>query len=226
MITVQEYGKLQDGQVAFVYTIVNKFGNRLSLTNYGARVLSFIIKDKQGEYKDIVLGYDNLDGYISDKDHIGATVGINISFDKNTKSQTDTVSFDKELWDAIISGQEGEECVIFEYLHKVDDQKSIRVQMQYSLSEDNQIIIREQVVPSCDVVCNFAQQVFFNLNATNNLDGHTAIVNANSVNYTQGGWTPKGVVESVSGRANLNTPKTLKNLGAAKHSMIKKSGWS
>jgi galactose mutarotase-like enzyme len=55
------------------------------------------------------------------------------------------------------------------------------------------------------------------------LDGHTAIINANDLAHTYGGWSPKQK-QVVEGRINLNNPKTLKNLKAAKNSMIKQAG--
>ncbi len=57
------------------YTLKNKSGNLVKITNFGAKVMSIIIPDKEGKKGNIVLGYDSPEEYLSGDAFFGATVG-------------------------------------------------------------------------------------------------------------------------------------------------------
>ena len=76
--TVDEkrFEKLIDGKQVRLYTLRNKNGLVCQITNYGARVVNLWVIDKYGNYDDIVLGYDNINGYLrSGELYFGAIVG-------------------------------------------------------------------------------------------------------------------------------------------------------
>ncbi|MCL1953388.1 MAG: hypothetical protein FWF58_01430, partial [Firmicutes bacterium] len=239
MITAEEYGKLPNGEIAYLYTIVNRHGNRLSITNYGCRIVALTIKDKVGDYRDVVLGYDDLDGYVNDKHWMGAALGINVvnrtsgstvhdgvkvfvsDGESKPEDAQDSVLFGDKLFDCIIVGQENQETIVMSCEHKLQNGK-INISVSYCFSEDNQLIVSENVVSDTNIEFNFVQQVMLNLNGQGAIDGHTAIVNAKYVGSTHGRWTPSEYTP-VEGRVNLNAPKSLKNLSKAKHKLIKKS---
>ena len=72
---IQEFGKLQDGTQASLLTIENKNGMRLSMTDFGAAIVSLQVPDRDGRLVDVVLGYDNVAGYETDTNAFGATIG-------------------------------------------------------------------------------------------------------------------------------------------------------
>ena len=72
---IQEFGKLQDGTKASLLTIENKNGMRLSMTDFGAAIVSLQVPDRDGQLVDVVLGYDNVAGYETDTNAFGATIG-------------------------------------------------------------------------------------------------------------------------------------------------------
>src|SRR5271169_4733138 len=74
-IEKRSFGKTTEGQVSDLYTLTNSHGMKVSITNYGARVVSIIVPDRQGKMADVVLGFDNLDGYTGDNPYFGAIVG-------------------------------------------------------------------------------------------------------------------------------------------------------
>lgn len=63
------------GKPTALYRLVNKEGVEACFTNYGARLVSLIIPDRDGNMEDIVLGFDNIDSYHQDKQNFGANVG-------------------------------------------------------------------------------------------------------------------------------------------------------
>lgn len=75
-VTKAGFGKLPDGTAADVYTIKDAELS-VRVTTYGARIVSIDAKDKDGKVADVVLGYDSVEGYTSEKSKtfFGAVVG-------------------------------------------------------------------------------------------------------------------------------------------------------
>ena len=64
-----------DGKPVTLYTLSNRNGLTMQVTNWGARVVSLWIPDRQGNWDDIVLGYETIDRYLGSHVVWGATVG-------------------------------------------------------------------------------------------------------------------------------------------------------
>jgi len=71
----QDFGKLSDGQSADLYTLNNNHGMEVTITNFGAAVVSLKVPDKSGKSGDVVLGYDKAGEYQTGKGYFGAIVG-------------------------------------------------------------------------------------------------------------------------------------------------------
>jgi aldose 1-epimerase len=75
MIEKTLFGKLDDGREVFLYTLKNNTGAEVKIINYGARVVSLTMPDRDGNFTDIVTGFDSLKDYIKDNSFFGAIVG-------------------------------------------------------------------------------------------------------------------------------------------------------
>src|SRR5438067_311204 len=71
----QTFGKTEEGQQVDLYTLTNKNGVEVAITNYGGTVVSWKVPDRNGQVADVVLGYDNVKDYEAGKAYFGATVG-------------------------------------------------------------------------------------------------------------------------------------------------------
>jgi len=69
------FGHLEDGRAVFLYTIKNKNGLTIKAINWGGAITSIITPDRNGNFRDIVLGYDDLEGYINDFSAMGTIIG-------------------------------------------------------------------------------------------------------------------------------------------------------
>jgi aldose 1-epimerase len=69
------FGVLPDGGKVSLYTLTNRAGVEVRIINYGAIVVSLKVPDRAGKLRDVVLGYDDLAGYVQDKAFLGAIVG-------------------------------------------------------------------------------------------------------------------------------------------------------
>src|SRR5438477_6943818 len=69
------FGKTNDGQAVDLYTLTNGNGMEVAITNYGGVVVSLKTMDRNGKSADVVLGFDNFDGYLHNVPYFGALIG-------------------------------------------------------------------------------------------------------------------------------------------------------
>ncbi len=74
MVTVSPFGQVA-GEMTRAFDIVGEDGFSLRLTDYGARLVRLTMPDRSGRVADIVLGFDDADGYATSTAYLGATVG-------------------------------------------------------------------------------------------------------------------------------------------------------
>src|SRR4051812_37454611 len=73
-VTSADWGE-SDGKKVLSYTLTNKNGVQVKITNYGGTVTSWITPDRNGNKSSIVLGFDNLQGYLAHPPYFGALIG-------------------------------------------------------------------------------------------------------------------------------------------------------
>ena len=74
-VTVRKFGVTKKGEKVSLYTIKNSNGTEADVTDFGATLVAFRMKDKSGIVKDLVLGFDEAKPYFKDGNLFGATVG-------------------------------------------------------------------------------------------------------------------------------------------------------
>lgn len=74
-IEESSFGTLPDGEPATLFTLRNKHGLTARITNYGGILVSLELPDREGDFADVVLGKDNLEGYLAGHPFFGALVG-------------------------------------------------------------------------------------------------------------------------------------------------------
>jgi len=71
----KSFGQLQTGQNVEIYSLKNSKGMEMNVITYGGIISSLSVPDKNGDMIDVVLGYDNLDGYVGNTCYFGALIG-------------------------------------------------------------------------------------------------------------------------------------------------------
>jgi len=74
-VTKELYGKTSDGDDVFAFNLENNRDMKVKVIEFGAIVSDVIVPDKNGNSANVVLGYDNLNGWINDPYYFGATIG-------------------------------------------------------------------------------------------------------------------------------------------------------
>ena len=144
VITKRNFGKMEDGRDVDIFKLTNAKGLEVEIINYGAIVVSISVPDSKGEFKDVALGFDDLDSYLHRNMFFGAVVGrhanrigdgvFELNEVKYQLAKNDgpnhlhggTVGFDKVLWDGEIIKKEAETVYNYPILAKTV-RKTIRV---------------------------------------------------------------------------------------------------
>jgi len=74
-VTSKPFGRLQDGQTAYLFTLTNSSGASVQITNFGAALVSAILPDKHGVLGPIALGFDTIDAYETNPAYVGVVIG-------------------------------------------------------------------------------------------------------------------------------------------------------
>lgn len=208
------------GEAATLYTFENKNGMIMEVSDFGATLYALLVPDKDGNLCDVVLGYDNPEGYEGPSGtFFGATVGRNANrignasyalngktyeLDKNDgnnnlHSGLDFYSF--RIWDV---KNTTENSITFS-LHSPDGDQgypgALDVDVTYTLSDDNTLQIKYHGIPDADTIVNMTNHSYFNLNghASGDVLKHTLWVDADHYTRANAESIPTGEITPVDG---------------------------
>ena len=198
----QSFGKTAAGEEIELYSLSNKSGMEASVTNFGATLVTLRVPDKNGKSADVVLGYDDLDGYVNGKAYFGATVGRyanriaggkfsleshTYSLPKNNGNNTlhgGVTGFNKHVWKGREVNSAKGAAVEFSYLSKDGDEGfpgNLTITVRYTLLTDrNDLRIDYTANTDQDTVLNVSNHSYFNLAGEGSEDilGHVLTLHA------------------------------------------------
>lgn len=177
----EKFGILPDGRTAGLYTI--RCGNlTATVTDYGAHLVSLLVPDREGNVADVVLGFDDANGYrTGNGGFLGATVGRNANRIRNasfmmgdtrirmTANENDNNLhsgnnyFYLRMWDLVRCS---ESAVTLRLVSPQGDQGfpgEAEIYVTYALEAGNQLRIRYDAVSDRDTVMNLTNHSYFNL---------------------------------------------------------------
>ena len=209
------------GRPVTLYKLTNSHGVEVHAMNYGGIILSIRVPDRKGQFADIVLGHETMDGYIPNPPYIGAIVGryanriANGSFTLDGKTYTlpkndgpntlhggTTRTFDKVVWDG--EPLKGKTGVAFTYLSKDGEEGfpgNCKVKVTYILTDGNALIIDYEATTDKSTPINVSQHSYFNLKGEGNGDilDHEIMINADRFTPVNKNLIPTGELQPVKG---------------------------
>lgn len=223
-----DFGSL-DGKKVELLTV--EFPNKLEakVTNYGGIITSLSVPDKDGKLEDVVLGYDNLEGYLNKTPYFGALIGRYGNRIAKGKFTLDSVEytlatnngvnhlhggvkgFDKVVWkieEAKVL--EHEIQIVLTYLSKDGEEGypgNLTTKVTYTFSE-NRLLIQYETSTDQKTVVNLTQHTYFNLsgNIKESILSHELQVSANTFLPVDSTLIPTG-----EQRAVVDTPFDFRN---------------
>ena len=216
------FGKTPEGQAIDLYTLTNKKGMEVAITNFGGIVVSVKVPDRSGKVADVVLGFDSVDGYAKDKSYFGALIGrygnriakgkFSIDGASYTLAQNNgpnslhggAKGFNKMVWTAKeISSKDGA-ALQLNYLSKDGEEGypgNLKVQVVYTLTEANEIRIEYSATTDKKTVLNLTNHSYFNLAGQGSGDilGHELTLQADKFTPVDATLIPTGELRDVAG---------------------------
>lgn len=207
------------GKPAQLFILKNKAGAEAAFTNYGARWVSMIVPDKAGAPTDVIVGFDNVEGFVnSTEPFFGATIGRYGNRIKNgqftldgKKYQLDVNNgpntlhggkggFHNVMWEG---KQLGDSAVAFTYTSADGEMGfpgTLQARVTYTLTNDNAMKMDYEATTDKKTVCNLTNHAFFNLNGSGSgtINNHILQINANEYTPVDSTLIPFGKMESVT----------------------------
>jgi aldose 1-epimerase len=227
-IAKADFGKTPDGTPVEIYTLHNSKGAEAHIMTYGGIVQKLLMPDKNGNFADVVNGFDTLDGYTNPKytgacPYFGALIGrygnriggakfilegqtYQLATNNGPNSLHGGVKgFDKVVWTAVKAdvGSEGPRLVL-NYLSKDGEEGfpgNLNVTATYTLTEDNGLKLQFKAITDKPTIANLTHHSYFNLNGQGNGDilGHLVTINSDQTTPVDSGLITTGMFADVAG---------------------------
>ena len=199
-----------NGKTTALYTLKNANGMEVCITNYGARVVSLVVPDKDGKPTDVVLGFDNLAQYadtLNSPSDYGSSVGRYANRINDGKITVNGVEYQLTQND---TGNGAKHCLhgggATGWMHKVYDAEQIgdsilklslvspdgdngfpgevKVTTTYKVTADNMLDIVFEGETDKETIINMTNHNYYNLNGDLSKVGTDMILYINADNFT------------------------------------------
>lgn len=220
-ITKEDFGTV-DGKKVELYTLTNRNGLEAKVMTYGGVVVSLKVPDRNGNLADVVLGYDNLTGYLQDTSYFGSIIGRYANRIAKGKFTLNGVEyklatnngenhlhggikgFDKVVWDGSATKIPNGVRLKLAYISRDMEEGypgNLLLTVFYTLTNSNELKIDYWATTDKDTVVNLTQHSYFNLagEGTGDILKHELVINANRFTPVDSTLIPTGELRSVSG---------------------------
>lgn len=203
----ERFGATKSGKTVTRYTMENAAGMAVRILDYGCTIQSILVPDKEGILRDVVLGYDDVDGYEAGSCYIGAFVGRYANRIKDAAFTLDGKGYHLSKNDGnnhlhgsysfeMFSGSVEEGKLVFRRTSPAGEEGypgTLQIEVIYELCDDNALVIQYRAVTDEDTVVNFTNHSYFNLNGDGgDVLGHTLMIGADYFTETDGESIPTG----------------------------------
>lgn len=227
----QDFEHKIDGRKTHLFILQNRTGMQVALTDYGARIVSILVPDKNGNLRDVVLGFNSIHGYLqADEPYHGATIGryanriANGCFELNGQTYTlqqnngcnslhgGPAGFHSKVWDRRLSFKNK---IDFSYISPDGEEGfpgNLKTTVSYELTEGNEITIKYKAETDKTTVINLTNHAYFNLDGEgeSNVLNHILHLPSNRFLPIDENQIPSNGEASVEGTAfDFRTPKKI-----------------
>ena len=219
-VTQLPFGILPDGQHVSVFTLTNRQGMQVKVLDFGAIISEIHVPDRDGNFADVVLGFDRIEPYLHNSAFLGAVIGrfgnriAEGRFSLDGKDYQLAVNnppnhlhggnqgFHQVIWQAAPFTKDDAVGITFTrssphgedgYPGKLD------VTVVYELDNDNALSLRYHAVTDQATPINLTNHSYFNLAGQGDILGHALSINADRYLPVDAGSIPTGELADVSG---------------------------
>jgi aldose 1-epimerase len=216
----KSFGKTKEGHPVELFTLTNSNGMSVSITNYGGIVTALTAPDSKGKFADVVLGFDNLDGYLAGHPYFGCIVGrygnriakgtFTLDGTKYTLAKNNgpnhlhggVKGFDKAVWQAEPLETKAGQALKLSHTSKDGEEGypgTLKVTVTYTLTKKNELKIEYHATTDKATPVNLTNHSYFNLKGQGEGDilGHELEINADQFTPVDSTLIPTGELKSV-----------------------------
>ena len=228
----QDFVNEYNGQPTALYTLTNANGMEVCITNFGGRIVSIMAPDKDGAFRDVVLGFDKVSDYFPENNSsdFGASIGRYANRIAGGSFELDGVTFDLPKNDGentLHGGPTGWQYQVYEVVEadashikllrlSPDGDNSfpgtVNAYVTYTLTDQNAIDIRYEATSDKPTVINMTNHSYFNLDgdpAGNVLDDILYIKSSTTTAVGEGLIPTGEIVSLLDTPMDFNTPKRI-----------------
>ncbi|WP_437726037.1 aldose epimerase family protein [Sorangium sp. So ce861] len=211
-----------DGKEVLLYTLTNANGLVAKVMTYGATVTELHVPDRTGKMGDVVLGHDNLDGYLKSSPYFGATVGRVANRIKNAQFQLDgkthklsanngahTLHGGKKGWDKVVWDAEATETphgpsIKLTYVSRDGEEGypgTVSATATYTLTNKNELTVEMSATTDKTTIVNMAHHSYWNLggHGSGSVADQELTLHADSYTPPDATDIPSGQIKPVKG---------------------------
>lgn len=215
-ITRRIWSRTEDGRPIYKYTMTNKSGASVVLTNIGAGIVSINVPDKDGKLGDVVLGYGKAESYFGDGPCAGKCPGRYANRIAKGRFTLDGKTYELPINNGpnhLHGGPEGCQNKVWEsrkkngaveFMYFFEDGEmgypgNLKVVAHYEWNDENQLSLTFTARSDAKTIVNLTNHVYFNLNCSGSVLRHRLRLNASEYLPTDETLIPLGESESVAG---------------------------
>ncbi len=220
-ISSKPFGTTADGQNVDIYTLSNSNGIKAQIMTYGGIMVTLETKDRDGKFGNILLGFDDLEGYFGESPYFGALIGRYGNRIASGKFTLDGVEytlaqnnngnhlhgglkgFDKVVWTAEPIKSDDSVALKLHYVSKDMEEGypgNLDVTMTYTLTNKDELIFDYEATTDKATVVNLTNHNYYNFNGgKGDILSHVLMVNADNYTPVVDGLIPTGEIAPVKG---------------------------
>ena len=220
---VEAFGATRDGRPAHLYTLANRSGLEVAISDFGATIVSLRVPDRDGRIDDVVLGHASLAEYESGKFFIGGTIGryanriaggeFTLNGARHVVSKNAPpnhlhggfMGFHKRVWRAELSAADQDESITFSYVSPDGEEGfpgNLTVSVCFRVSAiGNDLSVVFDASADQDTIVNLTTHPYFNLAGTalRQIVDHQLRINARRFTPVDANMIPSGELREVKG---------------------------
>ena len=191
-----------DGKKTDLFVLKNDNGMEVCVTNFGGRIVSVMVPDRNGVMRDVVLGFDNIGDYRTVPTDFGATIGRyanRINQGRFTLDGTEYQLPQNNYGHCLHGGPRGFQYRVFDAVQKSDRELELaytakdgeegfpgnfNCRVTMTLTDDNAIDIRYAADTDKATVVNMTNHSYFNLDGDPSKDNSDWLLTVNADSYT------------------------------------------
>lgn len=191
-----------DGKQTALYTLTNANGMEVCITNFGGRIVSVMVPDRDGVMRDVVLGFDSIADYVKYPSDFGATIGRYANRIGQGKFSLDGVDYQlptNNYGHCLHGGPKGFQYRVFDavqpdqrtlklsYLSKDGEEGfpgNLQCTVTFTLTDDNAIDIRYAAETDKPTIVNMTNHSYFNLDGDPSQNNSEYLLMVDADNYT------------------------------------------